>query len=47
MQEKEVLQPRELFESELWEQELIESMAGKKGSSTTWPVWIGIMRTKN
>ena len=28
--EKEVLQPRGLFESELWEQELIESMTGKK-----------------
>ena len=30
MQEKEVLQLRGLFESELWEQELIESMAGEK-----------------
>ena len=44
--EKEVLQPRGLFEPELWEQELIESDAGKRGSSTTWPVWIGIMRTR-
>ena len=45
--EKNVLQPRGLVESELlWEQELIESDAGKRGSSTTWPVWIGIMRTR-
>ena len=44
--EKEVLQPRGLFEPELWEQELIESDAGKRGSSTTWAVWIGIMRTR-